>query len=418
MTFAARLLAVLALTLSCPAIPVAAPPPAVPLAIEDGVRDKNFFVLRAFESPPARSILQAEPTLARLANDHRTRIAAALDSCASNAECYVNAARLTDAELARMESALRDFCTRRSSDCHAIATSVRQGGAMIREQNSADAELLASSWRLTATAIGHIFATYGEGAEPRYPKIDAMSHDPKSEDFGNLLRTATRVVLTTDVKENLFYSDYVRFALLLLAADGRNEAGRHEPLDQGENRAAFEQMKQTAWHEYRYALILVPGQGPEEPAVRLAPEGRLRLELAVTRFRQRVAPYICVSGGYVHPARTPFSEAVEMKRALVEEYGVPANAVLIDPHARHTTTNLRNAARMMYRYGMPFTMPGLVVTDERQADYIMRDAFEERNRRETGIVPYRGKKRISATEVEFVPSTDALQVGFEDPLDP
>jgi uncharacterized SAM-binding protein YcdF (DUF218 family) len=33
-----------------------------------------------------------------------------------------------------------------------------------------------------------------------------------------------------------------------------------------------------------------------------------------------------------------------MKRSLMADYGVPENAILIDPHARHTTTNMRNTA--------------------------------------------------------------------------
>lgn len=120
----------------------------------------------------------------------------------------------------------------------------------------------------------------------------------------------------------------------------------------------------------------------------------------------------------MHPPRTPFSEAVEMKRTLIEEYHVPEAAILIDPHARHTTTNLRNAARILYRDGMPFSMATLVVTDEYQADGIMAEAFDERNLRETGTLPYKSKKRLSPVEIEVVPSVEALQVNWKDPLDP
>jgi uncharacterized SAM-binding protein YcdF (DUF218 family) len=31
-----------------------------------------------------------------------------------------------------------------------------------------------------------------------------------------------------------------------------------------------------------------------------------------------------------------------MKRQLVALFGIPESAILVDPHARHTTTNLRN----------------------------------------------------------------------------
>jgi uncharacterized SAM-binding protein YcdF (DUF218 family) len=41
-----------------------------------------------------------------------------------------------------------------------------------------------------------------------------------------------------------------------------------------------------------------------------------------------------------------------MKHDLIARLGIPAAAILVDPHARHTTTNMRNAARLLYRYGM------------------------------------------------------------------
>lgn len=278
--------------------------------------------------------------------------------------------------------------------------------------------MLGEVWRSSANSLNHILATYGEGVAPHFPEIDSMFDDSASEEFGRLLRTAIQVVLTTDTSQILFFSDPLRFALLVLAIDGRDEAGRFEPLEWAENRPAIDQIGRTDWARYSHSLILVPGDGPETPGVRLSPAGRLRLELAVGRYRKGVAPFILVSGGYVHPARTAFCEAMEMKRALIEEYEVPRSAILMDPHARHTTTNLRNAARLMYRYGMPFTMTGVVVTDEYQADYIMNEAFDERNRRETHTLPYRRKQRISSVEVEFMPSVDALQVNWEDPLDP
>ena len=69
-------------------------------------------------------------------------------------------------------------------------------------------------------------------------------------------------------------------------------------------------------------------------------------------------------------------------------------------------------------YRMPFTTASLLVSDEYQADEIMEDAFDTRNREETGIVPYLSKKRVSPVALEFTPSVEALQVNWLDPLDP
>jgi len=330
-------------------VAIALPRPA-PLPITSGVYDKNFYFFRVLESPGALAVLKAEPTLAALTLRYRERLVAALDSCGEKASCYINAARWPDAEISAVESALRALCRAPTADCQDMVVPLRESGTMIRFHGRADGDLLAEAWRLSGSGISHILSTYGDGAAPRYENIDSISHDPRSSAFGSLLRTALRVVLTTDVKKNGFFSD--------------------------------------------------------------------GLELAVARYRQHAAPFIVVSGGYVHPARTEFCEAIEMKRALIDDYKVPPSAILLEPHARHTTTNLRNTVRLMYRYGMPFSKPGIVVTDERQAAYIASDGFDGRNRLETGIVPYQGKKQVSPVEIEFVPGIEALQVGFEDPLDP
>jgi hypothetical protein len=150
----------------------------------------------------------------------------------------------------------------------------------------------------------------------------------------------------------------------------------------------------------------------------LSPMGELRLDLAARRFRERKAPLILVSGGYVHPNQTPYAEAIEMKKALVSKYGVPADAILIDPHARHTTTNMRNAARLMYRYGIPFDRNALVTTDRYQSSYIESEVFVKRCESELGYQPHKIVRRTSAFDLEFVPRIDSLQIDPLDPLDP
>lgn len=390
------------------------------LAMTEGLRDANFHLFRALESPQALAALDAQPALSALRSGYRQRLRTAMESCGEQARCFVNAARWTGAEVAAAENALRGLCNPPGAvhACRGMARALRDSGVMIRFAGRSDGDLLGDAWRLSATSIEHVLATYGEGKPPRYPAIDSMSHDPASPAFGRLVRTATRAVLESAAQPDAFFTDGVRFALLLLQIDGRDEAARFQPLESGENRAAFRRVRQVRWKQYPYSVILVPGSGPEDPAVRLSAEARMRLDLAAARYRQNAAPFIVVSGGYVHPARTPFCEALEMKRALMEDFGIPGEAILIEPHARHTTTNLRNTARIMYRYGLPFERKGLIVTDERQAAYILSAGFDDRNRQETGIVPYRSRKQRSPVEIEFEPAVDALQVGFEDPLDP
>jgi hypothetical protein len=91
---------------------------------------------------------------------------------------------------------------------------------------------------------------------------------------------------------------------------------------------------------------------------------------------------------------------------------------LIDPHARHTTTNVRNAARLMFRYGIPTDRPALIATRSYHLDSIASPAFDERNDRELGYRPYVSKRRLSRFELEWLPNVLSLQADPWDPLDP
>jgi len=198
----------------------------------------------------------------------------------------------------------------------------------------------------------------------------------------------------------------------------RDEAGRFEPMERGENAAAFRKIASTQWSRYPYTVIVVPGAGNDRPGVRLSPGGKMRVELAAKRYRDGKAPFILVSGGFVHPNQTPYAEAIEMKRELMEKYSIPEDAILIDPHARHTTTNIRNAARIMFRYGMPFEATALITTDPGQSASIENSNFETRCLRELGYVPHKLLRRTSAFDLEFVPKLESLQSDPQDPLDP
>jgi DUF218 domain len=392
-------------------------PEAEPLLIEDGVRDKNFYLCRLLDSPTAAEVLRADPKLRQLTTAYRSRLVESLQTCSLNAACYINGARLSDADVESQVSALGDLFDREPS-VRDVAEKLRRSGIMVRSGSESNKKLLTDAWRSSANSVNHILATYGDGIAPGMGEIDAMSQDPHSEAFGVQIRTATRVVLATDVMRKSFWSDPVQFAVLVLGINGRDEAGRFEPLEKGENALAVQQMSHTSWSGYRYSAIVVLGNGPTDPAVRLSGLGLLHLEFAVARYREGAAPFILVSGGFVHPPRTQFNEALEMKRTLIERYHVPAASIVVDPHARHTTTNFRNAVRLLYRYRVPFEMKALAVADEYQVDQIMSEAFDERNLRQTDTLPYLSKSRISPAEVEFVPSVDALQVNWEDPLDP
>lgn len=205
------------------------------------------------------------------------------------------------------------------------------------------------------------------------------------------------------------------FALALLAGAGRTDAVSFEPLSGGLNAPAFRRAKGLDWARYRYSALIVTGVGPEVEDQPLSPYGQYHVRLAAQRYARGEAPFLILTGGHAHPRATRFAEAEEMRRALVERYGVPAEAIVIEPHARHTTTNLRNAARLLTALGAPSGRDALIVCNPEQSAMIEHPAFAERNRRELGYLPGAVGRRLSPTELEFRPSPLSARV---DPLDP
>ncbi len=163
---------------------------------------------------------------------------------------------------------------------------------------------------------------------------------------------------------------------------------------------------------------MVPGSGPELTTTPLSPLNKMRLDIVAARYRTNWAPFIVVSGGYCYPFRGPYAEAVEMKRYLMQCWNLPESAIIIDPHARHTTTNFRNANRLLIRYGVPTDKKCVMVSTKSQTDYVDNAAFDVRNQRELGYLPYRDKHRISPHDVEFYPTLESLHLDPYDPLDP
>jgi hypothetical protein len=402
------------------------PPPAAdagrgfrPIAFTDPVIGKNFYLLDAIGRTPAvRAAVEQAPALKALRDAKIHALAKAATSCGTDTACIAAAFSWSTADVAAAERALAALAAT-NADLRALAARDLRPSGMLQAHSAADdAALIAAAWRETAAGLNRIVDTYALGTAPRYPKIDAVSYEPASEAYRRLVGIMAAVLHEQRDDLTTFYAPTLAFARRLLDANRRDEAGRFEPMHEGENAAAVRRVASVRWADFAYTAILVPGAGPDRDDVALDPWAKMRLELAVTRFRKGQAPFILVSGGYVHPNQTPFNEALEMKRALVRDFGVPPEAVIIDPHARHTTTNLRNAARLALRYGLPATTPMLITSDAGQSAYISSTEFHDRCLREMGHLPGALGRRLSPFDQEFTPSPRALHADSTDPLDP
>ena len=148
---------------------------------------------------------------------------------------------------------------------------------------------------------------YALGKPPRYPAIDSITYDPKSDAWRRVVQNLVAVIQDDRASLDLAFSPSFRFALEVMLLNHRDEAGRLEPMEAGENAAAFRRAKSVEWSHYPYTAIVVPGAGGDRPGIRLSDgqtPGRNRREA----ISGRKAPFILVSGGFVHPSQTEFSE--------------------------------------------------------------------------------------------------------------
>ena len=228
----------------------------------------------------------------------------------------------------------------------------------------------------------------------------------------------TKVAEINFKKNTLFFEPTLSYAMKLLEINKRDEAGRHELLEAKDNKKAFENLKNIKWNDYPYSVILVLGSGPGNSGLSISKEGMTRSDEAVKLFQAKQAPLIILSGGYVHPAHTPFCEAVEMKKYIMEKYKISEENILIEPHARHTTTNVRNAARIMFRDQIPTEKKGLITSSQSHIDYVAGETFKKRFMDEIGFVPMQIFQRISPVAIEFIPLKESLFVNSMETLDP
>jgi hypothetical protein len=112
------------------------------------------------------------------------------------------------------------------------------------------------------------------------------------------------------------------------------------------------------------SFLIVPGYTPMFGwKAGLHPRAVKRLARAAEALSTRRAATVIVSGGAVH---SPDNEAILMRQWLLDQ-GIDAARILVDPCARHTTTNLRNAGRIVLAAG---ASEALVVTSGDQLYYL------------------------------------------------
>lgn len=384
----------------------------------DQVQSKNYYLLTLFEQDTAvQNMLQHDEVFRQMVKARKDSLASALVKCQNKVACYTGVLRFGEAEIKMVSSRLRSLYRDNNPLGMLVSKQLRPSGTYVMFDSLSAVDLLVKAWEQDAMGVNFVIGVYAEGAKPHYPNIDSISFDVAQRFYGMFIHTAAYVIAAETKDVDLFFSIPVVSALRFLEANERMQAGDFEPMETTENKAASLAVANIDWSRYPYSVILVPGSGPDDATTPLSGEAMLRLRLGAIQYKKGMAPFIVVSGGKVHPYKTKYNEAYQMKRFLIETLGIPEKAIIIEPHARHTTTNLRNCVRLMYRYGMPIDKPGLVSTS-RGHSFMISSLLAARSLKELNMTPFKPGKRLTETEVEFYPLIAALHINPTEPIDP
>lgn len=382
------------------------------------VQSKNYYLLTLLnEIPAVKLLLKNDQVFSKLAVNKRAQMAESIKNCANNLQCYTSAVKFSNEEIGQAGSRLAELYQENNALGKLVKEHLVPSGCYSLYAGLDNKQLLTKAWEQDAKAVNYTIGVYAEGNKPNYPQIDSIAFKVRQPGYLELVTLNAQTTLAETEKDQLFYTPTLVFALKSLEINERNQAGDYEPMTETVNKAAVDYAKKLDWNKYKYTLILVPGAGPDEKEVALSAGGMLRCRLAAIQYEKGLAPFIMVSGGCVHPYKTKYNEAIEMKKFMMQTLHIPEKAILLEPHARHTTTNLRNCVRQIFRYGFPMDKPCITSTAKSQSTYIT-GVMLDRCQKELGYVPYKNGSRLSDTEAEFYPLAVSLQLDFDEPMDP
>ncbi len=368
------------------------------LSCGDYTLDKNYYLLTLFEElTDLHGLLVGDATLSAISQTRTQMLREAETACGEDVACHTGKLTITEADCSEIAAALGELVEKGSTDV--VSEHLRPSGMFQLHRSLPDDELFETAFCDTVAGLNEAY----------HSNVGGLS----AAELNQLVQTLSQA----HQGDLLFYEPLYFATAAVLTQQQRDEAGRYEPMEEGENAAALQAMAEIDWDSYPYSLILVPGMGPDNYEEPLDQAGAFRCDLAVQRLWGGLAPFILTSGGHVHPDRTPYCEAIEMKKYLMNTYDVPESKLLVDPHARHTTTNLRNLARLVLRYGIPPEKPVLVTTDMGQSIYIS-SMIAGRCEEELGYLPYRQVLSLGMTDTCLLIDPTSLYADPSDPLDP
>lgn len=388
---------------------------AVASGVEGNLKEKIFYWMSVVEKDNGiRTAFQKNQTLINLRNSKRGEIEKALAN-GGDIENLASALAFNSEQISISKNALMEVFDTDGNFNQFIATKIRPAGAYILSHQLSNRNLMIEAWEKQVQGMDNIINAYLLGKNLLYRDSDSAVFDIKSHEYLDKIKNIIKKEI--EKEEGLFFDFTLNSCLEILKLNKWYNAVRFEPLEKI-NQKAYDKIKTTNWKKYPYSSILVFGDAPDNLYQPISEGNMKKCREAVDRYKENNAPFIIVSGGYVHPFQTSFCEAIEMKKYIVNQLGVSDDAVIVEPYARHTTTNIRNTNRIISKAGIPEKMQVLGTSAKKHIEYIASKRFEERCKKELGYVPFKRLRKISDLQIEFFPSDLSLQINTLDPLDP
>lgn len=380
------------------------------------VSAKNYYLLTLMQKNPAvKHLLESDADLVKLTGVKLDALKQSL-GC-KNIPCFTDQLKFSPEEIKQVGDKLTKLYQPTNAFGVMVSKDLIPSGSYILNRNLTPQQQLVKAWEQDAAGVNYAISIYAEGKKPPYSAIDSISFNVRLKTYPEVLADEAAVVLGACKNSKLFFEPVLNYALQALEINGRDDAANFEPLAAGINKNAVAKINQTIWRNYKYSVILILGSGPNDLNTSISAIGMLRCRMGAARYFAGLAPFIMVSGGMAHPYKTHYCEAVEMKKYLVNQLHVPANAVIAETQARHTTTNVRNGVRLIYHYGMPFNKSFLTVSSKSHIESTATD-MAARCIKELKCVPYKVGNRYDDNALELYPAIEALQINPMEPLDP
>jgi hypothetical protein len=239
-----------------------------PIASQSALQDADFYILTLLEHDEAiRAAMVADPSLQAIGVQVRTRMQATAAACehaieTSGAErqslepCTPQEMRWTDAERDASVEAIGRIYDVTPAMQRLVVNHMRPSGFFQLYADKDDRAMLVQAWRDAQSAIDRIIRIYGLGEKPKYGDIDSVIYPVSERYYRGYLANLIRDTARRTGKAPLAYTPTLHFAEMLMEANRRDDAVRQVPLQEKENAATYQRLKQSTGETINMPLSL------------------------------------------------------------------------------------------------------------------------------------------------------------------